>query len=374
LSVENDMIRILHIVPALDGGGIENLLLNYYTHMDRSRFTFDFIVHGKNIGVLEPIFEGMGSMVFHIPTKREGIVKNLLAMKHIIDGGNYDIVHAHQGAIGAFPMFFAKRAGVKGRITHSHMAYMHESRLRGLVNRVLLPYLKMYSTDWFACSSDAGSSLWGAEAVQSGKVHTMNNAIDVDKFTFSSEVRNNVRKELHMEGKFVIGCVGRLSFEKNHEFLISIFCDIHEKDRDARLCLVGRGELENDIREQVQKLGLNDAILFLGVRNDVPQLLQAMDVFVLPSRYEGLGIAYIEAQAAGLVCFGSDLVVPREAAVTDLMHYISLEESPEHWASEVMKLKTGSARRNTKDEISSKGYEIRVEAKKLEQYYERCAL
>lgn len=367
------MVRVLHIVPALDGGGVETLLLNYYTHMDRNRFTFDFIVHGKNIGVLEPVFESMGSKVFHIPTKREGIVSNLLAMKQVISSGNYDVVHAHQGAIGALPMYLAKKAGVRCRITHSHIAYMHESRLRGLVNRVLLPYLKMYSTDWFACSSDAGSSLWGAEAVQSRKVHIMNNAIDVDKFTFSAEVRNNVRKELHMEGKFVIGCVGRLSFQKNHEFLISVFRDIHEKDRDARLCLVGRGELENDIREQVQKLGLNDAVQFLGVRNDVPQLLQAMDVFVLPSRYEGLGIAYIEAQAAGLVCFGSDSVVPREAAVTDLMHYISLEESPEYWASEVMKLKKGSARRNTKDEISSKGYEIRVEAKKLEQYYEECA-
>jgi len=366
------MIRILHIVPALDGGGIESLLLTYYVHMDRSRFTFDFIVHGKNIGVLEPVFESMGSKVFHIPTKREGIVSNLLAMKHVISSGHYDIVHAHQGAIGALPMYFAKKAGVKGRITHSHMAYMHESRLRELVNRVLLPYLKRYSTDWFACGSDAGSSLWGAEAVQNGKVHIMKNAIDIDKFTYDSEVRNKVRKELNLEGKFVIGCVGRLSFQKNHEFLISIFCDIHEKDRDARLCLVGRGELENDIRQQVQELGLDDAVQFLGVRDDVPRLLQAMDVFLLPSRYEGLGIAYIEAQAAGLVCFGSDSVVPREVAVTDLMRFISLRESPEHWASQVIHLKGDATRRNTKDEISSKGYEIQIEAKKLEQYYERC--
>src|SRR5450830_1193044 len=324
------MIRVLHIVPALDGGGVETLLLNYYTHMDRNRFTFDFVVHGKNIGVLEPVFEGMGSTVFHIPTKREGVVKNLLAMNHVISNGHYDIVHAHQGAIGAFPMLFAKRAGVRSRITHSHVAQPQGSILHRLVDKALLPWLKIYSTDWFACGSDAGSNLWGAEEVQNGKVHIMKNAIDIDKFAFSREVRDRVRQELHMEGKFVIGCVGRLSYQKNHEFLIGIFRDIHEKDNDARLCLVGRGELEHDIREQVQKLGLNDAVQFLGVRNDVPQLLQAMDVFVLPSRYEGLPIAFIEAQAAGLACFGSDSGVPREAAVTDLMHFISLEESPEH--------------------------------------------
>lgn len=367
------MVRVLHIVPALDGGGVETLLLNYYTHMDRNRFTFDFIVHGKNIGVLEPVFESMGSKVFHIPTKREGIVSNLLAMKQVISSGNYDVVHAHQGAIGALPMYLAKKAGVRCRITHSHVAQPQGGILHQLVDKILLPWLKMYSTDWFACGLDAGSNLWGAAAVRDGKVHIMKNAIDVDKFTSNSGVRNTVRQELHMEGKFVVGCVGRLSYQKNHEFLIDIFRSIHEKNGDARLCLVGRGELENDIREQVRKLGLYDAVQFLGVRSDVPRLLQAMDVFVLPSRYEGLPIAFIEAQTAGLACFGSDSGIPREAAITDLMHFISLREPPEYWASQIINTGRGSTRRSTKDEISSKGYEIQIEAKKLEQYYEECA-
>lgn len=365
------MIRILHIIPVLDGGGVENLLLNYYTHINRDNFVFDFIVHGKKLGILESVFEGMGSKIFHIPTKHESFIQNLIAMKRIISSGNYDVIHAHQREIGAFPMYFAKRAGIKVRIMHSHMAHMKENYLHKTINRFLQIYLKQFSTDWFACSIDAGRSLWGDKETKNGMVHIMNNAIDIEEFRFNASTRHEIRKELGIEGKFVIGTVGRLSYQKNHEFLIKIFMEVQNKNSNTVLLVVGRGELEDEIKKQVFNLGLSEKVKFLGVHTDVPQLLQAMDVFLLPSRFEGLGIVFIEAQAAGLVSFGSDVVVPRESKVTELMNFISLDESTEYWAEEILKYQYNYERKNMYKEIQHSGYEIKQEAKILERFYEK---
>lgn len=366
------MIRVLHIVPALIGGGVENLLLNYYSHMDRDKFKFDFIVHGENIGVLESTFESLNSKIYHIPTKHESFFKNLKAMKQIIMDGNYDVVHAHQGTVGVFPMYYAKKAGVKVRITHSHIAYVKKNFFEKIIDIILLPFLKRYSTHWFACGLDAGRFLWGDKAVEKGKVIVMKNAIEIDKFTFNADLRNRKRKKLGVNDKFVIGNVGRFSYQKNHEFLIKVFSEIYKINNNAILLLVGGGELEGDIREQVKNLGLSEAVKFLGIRNDVHELLQAMDVFLLPSRYEGLGIVYIEAQAAGLVTFGSDVVVPKEAKVTDLMYFIPLEKPAEYWAQKVLEHSDGYERRNTSEKIEKCGFDIRKEAKKLEEIYEVC--
>lgn len=363
------MIRILHIVPELDGGGIENLLLNYYKHMNRDKFIFDFIVHGNRVGILESDFQKMNSKVFHIPTKHESIKSHINTMKKIIKNGNYDVIHAHQGTIGAIPMYYAKRAGIKIRITHNHMAYMEESITKKIVNLFLLPLLKKTSTHWFACSLDAGRFLWGNKAVEQGKVIIMKNAIDINKFAFNSIKRSKIRKELGIEGKFVIGCVGRLSYQKNHEFLINIFEEIYKKNKNSVLLLVGRGELEEEIKEQVKNLDLVEAVRFLGVRDDVADLLCAMDVFLLPTRYEGLGIVYIEAQASGIETFGSSIVVPNEAKVTELMHFIQLEKTYESWADEVLKYNNKNQRDNINEELKKAGYDIKIEAKKLELLY-----
>lgn len=362
------LIRVLHIVPALDGGGVENLLLNYYSHMNKDKFVFDFIVHGKNVGALESVFEKMGSKIYHIPPKHESFLQNLKAMQRIINDGNYDVVHAHQGAIGTFPMYFAKKAGVRCRITHSHVAFMRESLLRKIINKFLLIFLKKYATDWFACGTDAGRFLWGDNAVNNGKVHVMNNAIEIDKFTFNPLIREEMRHQLDVDGKFVIGNVGRLSYQKNHEFLIRVFNEIYKLEKNGVLLLVGRGELEDDVRQQVEELGLTEAVKFLGIRNDVPSLLQAMDVFLLPSRYEGLPVVLVEAQAAGLVSVVADTIT-KEVKVTDKVIYISLEESYLGWANEVLMFTNGYERKDTFPQMQLGGYDILQEAKKMELFY-----
>lgn len=363
------MIRVLHIVPALIGGGVENLLLNYYSHMDRDKFKFDFIVHGENIGVLESTFESLNSKIYHIPTKHESFFKNLKAMKQIIMDGNYDVVHAHQGTVGVFPMFYAKRAGVKVRITHSHIAYVKKNFFEKIIDIILLPFLKRYSTHWFACGLDAGRFLWGDKAVEKGKVIVMKNAIEIDKFTFNADLRNRKRKKLGVNDKFVIGNIGRFSYQKNHEFLIEVFFEIYKINNNAILLLIGGGELEDDVKNQVSKLGLSEVVKFLGIRNDVPELLQAMDVFVLPSRYEGLPVVLVEAQTAALKSIVSDTIT-KEVKVTSYLEYISLESSPQCWANKVLKYINGYERCNTSEEIKNGGYDIRLEAGKLEHIYD----
>ncbi|NMA49685.1 MAG: glycosyltransferase family 1 protein [Tissierellia bacterium] len=363
------MIKVLHVVSALDGGGVENLLLNYYNYMDKKKIKFDFIVHGNNKGALEPIFENLNSKIYHIPSKHDSVIQNFKCLKEIIYNGNYDIVHAHLGIMSVFPVYYAKKAGVAIRIAHSHTAFITKSISNRLIHNILRPFLKRNANYWFACSEDAGEFLWGSDAVTCGRVHIMKNAIDINKFTFNPEVRNKIRNVLGVEGKFVIGSVGRFTYSKNHKFLIQIFNEIYNKNRDATLILIGNGELEDEIKKQIISLGLKDVVICLGVRDDVHELLQAMDVFLLPTRYEGFGIVYIEAQTAGLMTFGSEKVVPSEVKITDLMKFISLNNSPESWCKEILGYNNGYKRVDTSKYIKENGYDIQLEANKLEKFY-----
>ncbi|MET3655503.1 glycosyltransferase family 1 protein [Sporosarcina psychrophila] len=362
------MVRVLHIVTALDGGGIENMILNYYSHMDRENIKFDFITHGKN-GNLEPYFEQLGSEIYFVPPLRNSIRENLRLTRKIIANGNYDVVHSHIGISSVFSMYFSKRFSIQTRITHSHLAFRKESFLRRIIIRILRFFNNNYSTQLLACSKDAGKYLWGEKAVSNGSVKVINNAIDIEKFRFNKLSRNNIRHELNIEDKFVIGNVARFDYQKNHEFLIKIFSEIYKVNKESILLLVGNGELEDEVKKQVDKLGLKEAVKFLGVRNDVHKLMHAMDVFLLPSRYEGLGMVFIEAQANSLISFGSDIIVPKEAKATDLMNFISLDKSPDYWANEVLNYKDGYIRESTTEQIKKAGFDIRNECGKLVDIY-----
>jgi glycosyltransferase involved in cell wall biosynthesis len=363
------MIRVLHVLSSLNGGGVENLLLNYYKNMKKGDIKFDFIVQGNDKGLLEPIFEELNSKVYHIPSKHDSLLNNLSSMKSIISNGNYDVVHAHQGVMSVFPLYYAYKAGVDIRIAHSHLAYIKKSIFRRQIDNMLKVFLKKYSNYWFACSLDAGKSLWGERAVKNNKVYIMKNAINIDKFTYNWENRSRKRKELKVEDRFVIGSIGRFTYQKNHKYLIEIFNEVYKRESNTVLLLVGTGELENEIKEQVKKLGLKDAVKFLGVRTDVHEIMQAMDIFLLPSRYEGLGIVYVEAQASGLVTFASDKVVPSEAKSSELMHFVSLQRSPQYWANEILKYKYEYVRKDMSCEIKKNGYDVKQEAQKLEDFY-----
>lgn len=364
------MINILHIVPALDGGGIENTLLSYYTNMNRSRFKFDFIVYGDKVGALEADFEKMGATIYHIPSRHENLWQSLKKMKEIICSNKYDIVHAHQNRMSFISLFYAKKCGIRVRIAHSHTAYEQENIVKHFERRVCSILIRYFSTNWFACGVEAGKWLYGEKAVKSEKFHIMNNAIDIDQFIFNNDIRKQKREELRSEDKFIIGNVGRLSFEKNHEFILKVFNEIHRINSKAILLLVGRGPLEEKIKEQVEIFGLAEAVKFLGYRSDVPQLLQAMDVFLLPSKWEGLPVVLVEAQASGLKSFAADTITD-EVKVSNVLTYKSLEQSYVEWATEILKYANGYERKNISDKICQGGYEIKQEAEKMEKTYEK---
>lgn len=362
------MIKVLHVVSSLGSGGVGHLLLNYYKNMDRNKIKFDFIVHTKERGILEPIFESYNSSIYHVPSKHESFFGNLKSIKEIIANGNYNVVHAHQGIMSFFPIYYAKKAGVKKRIAHSHEARTTTNISKKLIHNILKPFLKRYSNYWFACGIDAGKILWGEDALKNGQVYIMKNAIDIKRFKFCSDVREKKRKELGIEKEFVIGNVGRFEYPKNHEYLIKIFNEVYKKYKNAVLLLIGDGQLEGVVKKQVENYGLTDAVKFLGVRNDVNELLQAMDIFLLPSRWEGLPVVLVEAQAAGLKSLVSDTVT-MEVKCTNLLEYISLEKSPQYWANEILKYKNGYERISRIGQLSEAGYNIQDEVKKMEKFY-----
>ncbi|WP_271400416.1 glycosyltransferase family 1 protein [Salinicoccus roseus] len=364
------MIRVLHVVSALGSGGVENLLYNYYKHIDTNQITFDFIVHSENIGVKEREFMSLGSSVYHVVPKRINPIRNARKIKEIIKNGGYDIVHAHQDYMSFIPLLYAKKYGVHTRISHSHLAHINNS---GSLNNLLVSMFKIinkhYATDYFACSVDASLELFGKKEVDLGKPIVMKNAIDVEQYTFSESKREQIRKELGVEEKFVIGNIGRFTYQKNHTFIIDIFSKVYKKNENSVLLLIGEGEGKQKIERKVKELGLEKAVRFLGVRSDIPDLMQAMDVFLFPSNFEGLGIVLIEAQASGLQCIASKKVIPKETNITDFIEYISLEESSENWANAVLRYGQGYKRKNTSEQIKIAGYDLLEQSKWLENYY-----
>lgn len=362
------MIKVLQVITSLEGGGgVQMLLKNYHKYIDKDKIIFDFIVYGDKIGELESYFESYGSKVYHIPPKTKSLIKSLYQMRKIIKNGGYNVVHVHQDIMSVFPIYFAKKAKVDLRIAHAHNAFKSSNKIKIFIHKVLIVFLKKYSNYWSACGKEAAVDLWGKENVSLGNINIINNAIDVNKFIFNEGIRTEIRKELMVENKFVIGNIGRLSEQKNHKFIIDIFKNINDIDKETILLLVGKGELESEVREEVKKLGLENNVRFLGLRNDIDKILQGIDVFLLPSKFEGLPIALVEAQSSDLPCVVSD-VVTKEVKITDKVEYMSLDKDAKAWAKKILSYKNNK-RYDTSKLIKKVGFDISEQAKSLENLY-----
>ena len=223
---------------------------------------------------------------------------------------------------------------------------------------------------FWACSYAAASFFYSDSVIEGEKYKEIVNAIDCDKFAFNKEARDRIRKELNLEDKFVLGNVGRLHSQKNQSFLIDVFKEVLKKRKDAVLLIVGQGPEEKMLKGKVKELKLTKSVKFLGVRVDIPALFSAMDVFVFPSNYEGLGIVLIEAQASGLYCKASRFRIPEGAKLTELVDFISLDFGPRAWAERISKIDRNYERISRKDEITQKGFNIKTEAVKLTKFFE----
>ena len=275
----------------------------------------------------------------------------------------YQIVHSHMNTLSVLSLWGAKRAGVPNRIAHNHSTVGRGEGAKNVMKYLLRPFATVYPTRLCACSRTAGSWLYGEKPFR-----VFNNAIELDRFTYDASKRKAVRQELGLGDELVLGHVGRFCYAKNHEFLLDVMAEVCKQRPDAVLLLIGEGESEAAARRKAEALGLQRNVRFLGRQSDPAKFYQAMDAFVLPSRYEGLGIVLIEAQAAALpvICSAE---VPQEAQVLPEMQYLSLQESPAVWADAAIRAAENARRRDTSAEMRAGGFDIVTEAKKLEEFY-----
>lgn len=370
----SEKVRVLYFVDRMLRGGIQTFVIENMKHMDREKVQIDYLLLDDGVHYdLEDTLKEMGSKVYKLRDiwlrKPTDYFKYFRAVDDFFkEHHDYKVVHLHSSSKNFYVLKSAKKYDIPVRIAHSHnIGFQSKNKIQILIGNLCKPLLRKYATDYFACSEIAGKWLFGKKVVEKGKVKIIHNAVDLDKYKFNEEKRNELREKLNIQDKFVVGHVGRFTNQKNHTFLIDIFNEIHKERPNSVLMLVGSGEKEKEIHEKVNMLGLTKNVLFIGFQNNVNEYMWAMDVFVFPSLYEGLGLVLIEAQATGMKCYTSKDVVPKEAKITELLEYISVNESSDAWAMQI--LEKDNKRMDKCEEIRTKKYDIYSTGKELEEFY-----
>ncbi len=362
-------IKILRIIGQCKTGGTEAIALNYYRNLDHSRIGIDFLFYGESLQRFNDELEPNGDCVINVTDYEKNLIKSITDIRDVVKNGDYDIVHAQLNALNFFPLLGAKLGGAKVRLASNHStANLKYEFKKSIIKYLVRPSAKWMATDYAACSEHAGSWCFGKKALAQGEIKIIHNAIDLSLFTFSDDIRKKVREDMEWDGKFVIGHAGRFTEQKNHKFIVEIFSKVHEKFDNSVLVLAGEGHLMETIKKQVHVLELDDCVQFLGLRFDMNELMQGMDLFLFPSLYEGLGNVITEAQAVGLRSVVSD-AVPREVQMTNLVDFHSLKDPIDVWTSTIMQYAKGYSREDTHQQITEAGYEIVTASKDLEKYY-----
>ena len=362
-------IRILQWGMTSNYGGIEMFIMNIYRHVDREKVQFDFLLGPNDPPVaFEDEILSMGGRIFRVmyPEREKPLTAGYRLRKFLKEHPEIKGVHVHANFPYAFPVAQAKKCGIPLRIIHSHNSDGKSSnglknKLRNL--RVEKDILKA-PTHRFACSNLAGDWMFGGT-----NYIWIKNAIDTQKYAFSEKDRQRIRQLMHIEQNTVIGFAGRVDEQKNPQMVIKVFREIRKRKQNAVLLFIGKGKEEDEIKSLTQKCGLSDFVRFLGMRNDVNELYQAMDLFLLPSRFEGFGIVLVEAQCAGLPCLASADVIPPQVKLTNLLEFVSLNESAEKWAEHALHKLAETKRRDRSKEVADAGFEIRQMAKEMEAFY-----
>lgn len=364
------MIRVLHVLGTTNLGGAESRIMELYRAMDRSAVQFDFLVHTDKEGQYDAEIEKLGGRIYHVVRFK---VVNIASYKRALkaffrEHHDYSAVHGHMTSTASIYLPIAKKAGIPFTIAHARSAGVDKG-IKGLVTKLIRIPLKDRADYCFACSSKAGEAVYGSKGIIKKGVWVIPNAIDAERFAYNEAVRNQVRDELGISNQFVIGHVGRFAFMKNHDYLIEIFAQLCKMRDDAVLALIGKGPLEEAIKDKVKSLGLEKKVLFLGNRFAIERYYQAFDYFVFPSIFEGLPGSVIEAQASGLMCLVSDNVT-KETGITQLVTYKSIEEPAISWASEIMRnAKKALVREDMSAVIKKRRFDVKEQAVKMEAFY-----
>ena len=368
----NTPIRILNLFTIMDRGGAETMVMNYYRNIDRTKIQFDFMVHRSARGAYDDEIEALGGKIYRMPPIRPWSNQKYkkIIRKFYSDHPEYKIIHSHMSELGCHDFIEAEKMNVPVRICHAHnrpYGIDLKSPIRWYYKTKMMPHI----THMFICGIEAGEWLYGKK--NANHFIMLNNAVDSEKYRYSVDIRKKVRASLNLEeGQLVVGHVGRFDPQKNHKFLIDIFKSVQQKRNDAVLLLIGNdsGTYANEIHKKVKELNLEKNVRFLGIRSDVSELLQAMDVFLFPSLFEGLSVASIEAQAAGLPVLISDNV-PIECKKTDLVKVVPLSASASVWGEQIIEC-SQIKREDTTDIIRAEGFDIKENAKWLEEFYLNC--
>ena len=346
------MIKILHYIPAFYKGGIESLVMSLYKNIDHSKFQFYFLVENEILDSYKELISSYGGEVFVIPkmTQFTKILNYFSKLDLVFKNNDFDVFHCHSWETRPFPLMYAKKYNVKLIITHAHFIKFNTSRCHW-IKKLFQNYGVSLSNVRLACSNEAGKAIFGHK-----NYYVINNGIDLEHYKFNPDVRKLYRKKYNISDKCIIYInVGRLTELKNQKFLLEVFRNIHKKNENTKLFIIGDGEDKEDLNLRINNYGLTSCVIILDNVLDVSDFLTMSDAFIFPSVSEGLGIAYIEAQANQLYCFVSD-GVPKNVTVLDTCKVIELEKTPAEWADIICNVK-----------LKNRNYDIN-KAKLLDKY------
>lgn len=365
--MENDKIRILNIVPNMRAAGIESFIMNVYRNIDREKVQFDFIVHNTERNFFDDEIEKLGGKIYRFTYKDDkNIIKYIKDLNSFFkEHKEYKIVHGHMQSMMPLYLLIAQINKVPIRIAHSHNG-SYEKTLKGFILHIFSRFSKLFSTDNWACSYVAGKYLFGNQ-----KFEIVYNGIDTSKFEFNKDIRKIKRRELGIdESTFLIGHIGRFELQKNHKFLIRMFEKCQKENSKIKLILIGEGKLEQEIKKMIENLKIDSNVDLLGLRKDVNELYSAMDLFVLPSLYEGLPVVGIEAQTSGVSCIFSKNIT-NELKMSNNSYFMDIEndDDVENWKMKVLEIKNKKVERS---KITNSKFDIKQIAKEVcIKYYER---
>lgn len=357
--------RILHVVGNMNAGGMETLIMNIYRKINKDLIQFDFLVHSSNKSAYEDEIINLGGNIFHFT-----LLDDMNILKYIKDlneffrkHSEFKVVHGHHSAFGYLYLKIAKNHGVSCRIAHSHIAFFSKT-IKGYLKFLVTRFFKKYATVKFACSKAAGDYMYGKNSNYS----IIRNGIDAKQFSFSNKLRQKIRDDFRIKSStIVVGHVGRFHDQKNHSFIVDVFSEYRKKNPDSVLLLIGIGPLLEEIKLKVKKLNLQDSVFFLGERNDVSSLMQAFDVVLFPSLYEGLPLTLIEAQASGLPIVCSDTITD-ETCISTNYHRLSLNDKKDLWVIKILEC-INNNREIAYRNVIENGYDSQNVANDLLEFY-----
>lgn len=366
-------IRVLHITEMLSAAGIESFIMNVYRRVNREDVQFDFLVLRDEHEFYEDEIKILGGKKYWVQSNKKNtllrIVDEAKQIRDFLSKHFYDIVHIHYTTPLRAPYLKAiARAGVTTRIYHSHSAFVSgKNFIKLIIYNAMRKQITKWATHYFACSQAAADWMYERKLIEKGKIQIVCNGIDTIKFAYNKGDRENVRREYGLEDKYVLVHTGRFEEQKNHSFIVKVFNELKKTCPDARLLLLGSGELMDEIKLKVKALGIETDVLFIGVKSDVFRYLSAADCYIMPSLYEGLPVAAVEAECSGLPCIFSTNIT-KEVALIDETSFLSLESSIETWVDQILKFR--KVRRCNKSEIiKKKGYDVQIIANEMQHFY-----